>query len=112
METKVNHIGSIVKELMYQKKISTHVLANQIGIHPNNLRRILEKTVFSQKRMQQLSEALDHNLLVYLPQPKTTIIESEADEKDIKIVELEKENKRLSEENTNLKLIVELFQKK
>ena len=113
METQAPHLGSIIREQMHQKKISTVQLAQKIGVHPNNIRKMLYKQNIELNRLMQLSEALDHNLLAYLPQPKTTSVEQILpDEKDKQIADLQKENKRLNEENANLKLIVGLLQKK
>lgn len=102
------HIGSTLKKLLKQKKISHPAFAKMMGISARSVRRMLRKKYLHAATMAKISEVLEHDIIryLYLPEnlPGNPALKQQVEE-------LQKEMKALKEKITDLKEINALLRK-
>ena len=98
-------IGSIIKKVMEEKKVSSTELASRLGIHPGSISRIFNYRHIHSSLLQKFSQALGHDFFKYFTQD----IRVERPETDKQLDEMRKEIEQLRKENGYLKQINELL---
>ena len=100
-------IGSVIKKVMDEKRISPSELASRLGIHPGSISRIFTYKHMHSSLIQKISQALGRDFFKYFTQDIR--VERPASEKQIE--ELKKEIEAIRKENGYLKQINELLNK-
>ena len=100
-------IGSIIKKVMEEKRVSPSELASRLGVHPGSISRIFNYKHMHSSLLQKISQALGHDFFKYFTQD----IKVERPAADKQIDELKKEIDVLRKENGYLKQINELLNK-
>jgi transcriptional regulator with XRE-family HTH domain len=100
-------IGSVIKKVMEEKRVSPSELAARLGVHPGSISRIFNYKHMHSQLLQKLSQALGHDFFKYFTQDIR--VERPAYEKQID--EMKKEIDALRKENGYLKQINELLNK-
>ena len=100
-------IGSVIKKVMEDKKVSSTELASRLGVHPGSISRIFNYRHMHSSLLQKLSQALGHDFFKYFTQD----IRVERPALDKQIDELKKEIDALRKENGYLKQINDLLNK-
>lgn len=100
-------IGSVIKRIMEEKRVSPSELASRLGVHPGSISRIFNYKHMHSSLLQKLSQALGHDFFKYFTQD----IRVERPASDKQIEELKKELEVLRKENGYLKQINELLNK-
>lgn len=100
-------IGSIIKKVMEEKRVTPSELAARLGVHPGSISRIFNYKHMHSSLLQKLSQALGHDFFKYFTQDIR--VERSAAEKQID--EMRKEIEALRKENGYLKQINELLNK-
>lgn len=91
------HIGKIIREHLFDKRIGTGKFAEMIGQNKVGASRLFLKKELHSTLLLKISKVLGHNFFqYYVPELE-------------KVKELEKENEKLKMENTQLKEIVQLL---
>jgi len=98
-------IGSVIKKVMEDKKVSSTELASRLGVHPGSISRIFNYRHMHSSLLQKLSQALGHDFFKYFTQD----IRVERPEADKQLDEMRKEMEQLRKENGYLKQINELL---
>ncbi len=98
-------IGSIIKNVMEEKRVSSSELAARLGVHPGSVSRIFNYTHMHSSLLQKLSQALGHDFFKYFTQD----IRVERSVAEKQIDEMRKEIDALRKENGYLKQINELL---
>ena len=101
-------IGSVIKKVMEEKKVSSTELASRLGVHPGSISRIFNYRHMHSSLLQKLSQALGHDFFKYFTQD----IRVERPEADKQLDEMRKEVEQLRKENGYLKQINELLTNK
>ncbi len=107
----MKNIGNIIKDYCYSNKISISSLAKKLNISPQALYRILNSNNMHLSRLNQISNAINHNFYQYF------IHESDKSAKQTaQIIEennfLKNKNSLLEQENKYLKEINEILKSK
>jgi hypothetical protein len=103
-------IGSIIKDYCRQNGISLNALARQLDYYPTTLYRSLASGDMPLSRLDQISQALNHNFFIYFVQQSGSSEEqllklsTENRELTSKVASLQKEVAYLQEINTLLKI--------
>lgn len=100
-------IGSVIKKVMEDKKISSVELASRLGVHPGSISRIFNYRHMHSSLLQKLSQALGHDFFKYFSQD----IRVERPESEKQMEQIRKEMEALRKENGYLKQINELLTK-
>jgi transcriptional regulator with XRE-family HTH domain len=100
-------IGSVIKKVMEDKRVSPSELASRLGVHPGSISRIFNYKHMHSSLLQKISQALGHDFFKYFTQD----IKVERPASDKQIDELKKEIEALRKENGYLKQINELLNK-
>ncbi|MEK6615493.1 MAG: helix-turn-helix transcriptional regulator [Bacteroidota bacterium] len=100
-------IGSIIKKVIEDKKISSTELASRLGVHPGSISRIFNYRHMHSSLLQKLSQALGHDFFKYFSQD----IRVERSEAEKQMEQIRKEMDQLRKENGYLKQINELLTK-
>lgn len=100
-------IGSIIKKVMEDKKMSPSELAARLSMHPGSLSRIFTYKHMHSALLQKVSQALGHDFFKYFTQD----IRVERPESEKQIDQMRKEIEQLRKENGYLKQINELLNK-
>src|ERR1035437_8570952 len=100
-------IGSVIKKVMEDKRVSPSELASRLGVHPGSISRIFNYKHMHSSLLQKISQALGHDFFKYFTQD----IKVERPASDKQIDELKKELDVLRKENGYLKQINELLNK-
>lgn len=100
-------IGSVIKKIMEEKRVSPSELAARLGVHPGSISRIFNYKHMHSSLLQKLSQALGHDFFKYFTQD----IRVERPASDKQIDELKKELDALRKENGYLKQINDLLTK-
>lgn len=100
-------IGSIIKNVMEDKRVSPSELASRLGVHPGSISRLFNYKHMHSSLLQKISQALGHDFFKYFTQD----IKVERPASDKQIDELKKEMDILRKENGYLKQINELLNK-
>ena len=100
-------IGSIIKKVVEDKKISPSELASRLSVHPGSISRIFNYKHMHSSLMQKISQALGHDFFKYFSQD----IRVERSETDKQIDLMRREMDQLRKENGYLKQINELLTK-
>src|ERR1035437_5649157 len=100
-------VGTIIKKVMEDKRISPSELASRLGVHPGSISRIFNYKHMHSSLLQKISQALGHDFFKYFTQD----IKVERPASDKQIDELKKEIEALRKENGYLKQINELLNK-
>jgi len=100
-------IGSIIKKVMEDKRVSPSELASRLGVHPGSISRLFNYKHMHSSLLQKISQALGHDFFKYFTQD----IKVERPAADKQIEELKKEIDILRKENGYLKQINELLSK-
>lgn len=105
------NIGRKIKDVLYEKRMSSSEFAQKLGKSPKGISRLLSKQDLHCKLLKQISELLGHNFFqYYMP-----AAEAKAEEKNDlsfykeKIAVQEKEIEMLKKENSYLKQMNELL---
>lgn len=98
-------IGSVIKKVMEEKKVSSTELASRLGVHPGSISRIFNYRHMHSSLLQKLSQALGHDFFKYFTQD----IRVERPEADKQLDEMRKEIEALRKENGYLKQINDLL---
>src|ERR1041385_4420040 len=61
-------IGSVIKKVMEDKKVSSTELASRLGVHPGSISRIFNYRHMHSSLLQKLSQALGHDFFKYFTQ--------------------------------------------
>ena len=101
-------IGSVIKKVMEEKRVSSSELASRLGVHPGSVSRIFNYRHMHSSLLQKLSQALGHDFFKYFSQD----IRVERPEAEKQMDQLRKEMDSLRKENGYLKQINELLTKK
>ncbi len=101
-------IGSVIKKVMEDKKVSSTELASRLGVHPGSISRIFNYRHMHSSLLQKLSQALGHDFFKYFTQD----IRVERPEAEKQLDEMRKELDQLRKENGYLKQINELLSSK
>ena len=100
-------IGSVIRKVMEDKKISSSELASRLGVHPGSISRIFNYKHMHSSLLAKLSQALGHDFFKYFSQD----IRVERSEGEKQIEQIKKEMEVLRKENGYLKQINELLTK-
>jgi transcriptional regulator with XRE-family HTH domain len=98
-------IGSVIKKVMEDKRVSPSELASRLGVHPGSISRIFNYKHMHSSLLQKLSQALGHDFFKYFTQD----IRVERPEAEKQVEEIKKEMELLRKENGYLKQINELL---
>jgi len=98
-------IGTVIKKVMEDKKVSSTELASRMGVHPGSISRIFNYRHMHSSLLQKLSQALGHDFFKYFTQD----MHIERPEADKQLDEMRKEMEQLRKENGYLKQINELL---
>ena len=98
-------IGSIIKRVMEDKRVSPSELASRLGVHPGSISRIFNYKHMHSSLLQKLSQALGHDFFKYFTQD----IRVERPEAEKQMEEIRKEMDAMRKENGYLKQINELL---
>ena len=101
------HIGSIIKKVLEEKKISPSELASRLSVHPGSISRIFNYRDMHSSALVKISQATGHDFFKYFSQD----IRVERPEAEKKMEEMRKETDQLRKENGYLKQINELLTK-
>jgi transcriptional regulator with XRE-family HTH domain len=100
-------IGSVIKKVMEEKRVSPSELASRLGVHPGSISRIFNYKHMHSSLLQKISQVLGHDFFKYFTQD----IKVERPASDKQIDELRRELDILRKENGYLKQINELLNK-
>jgi transcriptional regulator with XRE-family HTH domain len=98
-------IGSVIKKVMEDKRVSPSELASRLGVHPGSISRIFNYKHMHSSLLQKLSQALGHDFFKYFTQD----IRVERPEAEKRMEEIKTEMELLRKENGYLKQINELL---
>lgn len=101
------HIGSIIKKVLEEKKISPSELAARLSVHPGSISRLFNYKDMHSSQLAKISQAVGHDFFKYFSQD----IRVERSESEKKLEEMRKELDLLRKENGYLKQINELLNK-
>ena len=101
------HIGSTLKKLLKQQKISHPAFAKMMGMNERGVRFMLRRKYLHAATMVKISEVLSHDIIryLYLPEnlPANAGLQKRMQEMEKEMETLKKENVMLSEMNRLLK---------
>lgn len=93
------HIGEKIKQVLYEKRLTSVQLAKLMGKSPRTIRQLLCRKTTSVKLLEQLSEVLDHDFFRYYVKPLP----------GQEIAQLKSDNELLKRENEMLQREVALL---
>ena len=105
----MNNIGTTIKEYCRTNRVSLYTLASMLNLRPATLYRSLNSRFLTIERLQQISEALNHNFFIHFientgsSEEQLLKLTSENKELSSKVASLQKEVLYLQEINTLLK---------
>ena len=100
-------IGTIIKKVMEEKRISSTELAARLGVHPGSISRIFNYKHMHSSLLQKVSQVLGHDFFKYFTQD----IRVERTDAEKQMEQIRKEIDQLRKENGYLKQINELLTK-
>lgn len=106
------HIGNIIRNYLYEHKITPPVFAKMMGIDPKAISvSIYSKHYMSTMKIVKISQILNHNFFQYYlaEQPE---VKKKYEELEKQLSDLRTENERLKSENKYLKELYTLMKEK
>lgn len=100
-------IGTIIKKVMEEKRVSSTELASRLGVHPGSISRIFNYKHMHSSLLQKISQVLGHDFFKYFTQD----IRVERSDAEKQMEQIRKEMDQLRKENGYLKQINELLTK-
>lgn len=111
METN-EHLGELIRKRVAELKLSSPNFAKQMGYNPAGISRFFYRTDFTISQLKSISEILKYNFFqhfVEFPEnPPKELLDTLASLQQ-RVKELEKENERLTMENTYMSHINEIL---
>ena len=107
------HIGSLIRKVVYDKRIGMGDLAKKMGVHPGSIGRILDYPSMQLTSLRKFCEVLDYDFFaIYSEDLKVTKKEIVKTECEKMLEESKNELEKVKLENAFLKEINELLKKK
>ncbi len=99
------HIGSTIKKVLEEKKISSIELASRLSVHPGSISRLFNYKNMNSSLLLKISQSVGHDFFKYFSQD----MRLERTEAEKKLDEMRKELDLLRKENNYLKQINDLM---